>query len=294
VVGDKVINIRNHQFPPWNIYPQDAERFVANGELGVVTGQTRSGKVKWTPNKTEIEFSGRSGIKYSYRDWSDDDRAPMLELAWAITIHKSQGSEFELTVVVIPQDGAGLSRELLYTALTRQRGRVVLLHEGSLDEVAERGSAIYSDTAGRLTNLFDPSDPVSIGDVLLDGGLVHRTDRGELVRSKSELLIANLLHQLGASYDYEAPFTGSDGRTVRPDFTIVSDLGETVIWEHLGMLADPRYAAKWELKKDWYARNGFLPADKGSGPQGNLVTTDDIGGVDFPGWRKLAEEALGG
>jgi ATP-dependent exoDNAse (exonuclease V) alpha subunit len=116
VVGDKVINLRNHMFKEKQVYPKDAELFVANGEIGVVVGQSRSGAVTWTPNKTEIAFSGRPGVKYDYHDWSDDDRAPMLELAWAITIHKAQGSEFGITLVVLPAGGAGLSRELLYTA----------------------------------------------------------------------------------------------------------------------------------------------------------------------------------
>ncbi|MEW2329434.1 AAA family ATPase [Micromonospora chersina] len=293
VVGDKVINIRNHQFKQSRVYPKDAERFVANGELGVVVGQTRSKWVTWPPNKTEIEFSGREEVKYDFYDWGDDDRAPMLELAWAITIHKAQGSEFGITVVVLPADGAGLSRELLYTALTRQKGKVILLHEADLDQVANRGSAVYSDTARRLTNLFVPSEPIQVADVVVDRGLVHRTDRGELVRSKSEVLIANLLHELGLSYDYEAPFTGKDGRTVRPDFTIDTDLGEKVIWEHLGMLSDPRYARKWQLKKDWYARNGVVPAEEGGGQQGALVVTADQGGVDFPAWRRLAQEVFG-
>ncbi|MGR6320063.1 AAA family ATPase [Micromonospora soli] len=292
VVGDKVINIRNHRFSPYAIYPNDAERFVANGELGVVIGQTRSGKVNWAPNKTEIEFSGRSWVKYTYRDWSDDDRAPMLELAWAITIHKAQGSEFQITLVVLP-DGAGLSRELLYTALTRQQQKVILLHEADLDEVAKLGSAVHSDTARRLTNLFFASEPIQVGDAVIDRGLVHRTARGELVRSKSEVLIANLLDELGLAYDYESPFTGEDGRTVRPDFTILTDLGETVIWEHLGMLSDPRYASKWAQKKNWYAANGILPDEDGGGTRGKLVTTDDRQGVDYPAWRSLAQKVFG-
>jgi hypothetical protein len=216
----------------------------------------------------------------------------MLELAWAITIHKAQGSEFQITLVVLPADGAGLSRELLYTALTRQQQKVILLHEADLDEVAKRSSALYSDTAGRLTNLFVPSDPIQVGDVVIDRGLVHRTQRGEFVRSKSEVIIANLLHELNVSYDYEVPFTGDDGRTVRPDFTVETDMGETVVWEHLGMLTDPRYAAKWEDKKAWYARNGVLPFEDGGGPRGTLVTTDDLHGVDSPGWRELAVKAF--
>ncbi|WP_422733383.1 ATP-dependent DNA helicase [Micromonospora sp. WMMD558] len=292
VVGDKVINIRNHTFRESGVYPKDAELFVANGELGVVVGQTRSQWVK-RPWKTEVEFSGRAGVRYDYYDWSDNDRAAMLELAWAITIHKAQGSEFGITIVVLPADGAGLSRELLYTALTRQSRKVILLHEADLNEVATYSSAVWSDTAGRLTNLFVPSQPIQVDGTVIDRGLVHRTDGGELVRSKSEVIIANLLRQLNAVYRYEEPFTGEDGRTVRPDFTIETDLGDTVYWEHLGMLTDPRYATKWAEKKAWYARNGVLPYEEGGGPRGTLVTTDDLNGVDVPKWRELARKALG-
>ncbi|RAO19424.1 AAA family ATPase [Micromonospora noduli] len=292
VVGDKVINIRNHTFRESGIYPKDAELFVANGELGVVVGQTRSQWVK-RPWKTEVEFSGREGVKYDYYDWADSDRAAMLELAWAITIHKAQGSEFGVTFVVLPGDSAGLSRELLYTALTRQSKKVILLHEADLNDVAKHSSAVWSDTAGRLTNLFVPSDPIEVDGAVIDRGLVHRTDGGELVRSKSEVIIANLLRQLNAVYKYEEPFTGEDSRTVRPDFTVETDLGDTVYWEHLGMLSDPRYARKWEKKKAWYVRNGVLPYEEGGGPRGTLVVTDDLDGVDVPKWRELARKALG-
>ena len=113
------------------------------------------------------------------------------------------------------------------------------------------------------------------------------------MRSKGELLIANLLHELDVSYEYEVPFTGADGRTVKPDFTITTDLGETLLWEHLGMLSDPRYAAKWARKRQWYADNGVRPFDEGGGERGALLITDDAGGVDFPAWRELANKALG-
>ncbi|MFG2099903.1 AAA family ATPase [Micromonospora echinaurantiaca] len=292
VVGDKVINIRNHTFRESRVYPRTAELFVANGELGVVVGQTRW-QVKKRPWKTEVEFNGRPGVTYDYYDWADNDRAAMLELAWAITIHKAQGSEFGITIVVLPADGAGLSRELLYTALTRQSRKVVLLHEAELNDVAKHSSAVWSDTAGRLTNLFVPSEPIEVDGTVIDRGLVHRTDGGELVRSKSEVIIANLLRQLNAVYKYEEPFTGDDGRTVRPDFTIETDLGDTVYWEHLGMLTDPRYATKWAEKKTWYVGNGVLPYEEGGGPCGTLVITDDLNGVDVPKWRELARKALG-
>src|SRR3712207_7821288 len=57
-----------------------------------------------------------------------------LELAYAITVHKAQGSEFGTTFLILPQSVGILSRELLYTSLTRQRDRVIVLHQGDLGE----------------------------------------------------------------------------------------------------------------------------------------------------------------
>jgi exodeoxyribonuclease V alpha subunit len=52
-------------------------------------------------------------------------RLPQHETAYAMTVHKSQGSEFERVLVLLPfEESAVLSRELLYTAITRARKRV--------------------------------------------------------------------------------------------------------------------------------------------------------------------------
>ena len=48
-------------------------------------------------------------------------------------------------------------------------------------------------------------------------GLKHRTDRGEKVRSKSEVIIANALHRLGVNYAYERGFTADDGSLMLPE-----------------------------------------------------------------------------
>ena len=63
------------------------------------------------------------------------------------------------------------------------------------------------------------------------------------MRSKSEVIIANLLHAKGINYHYEEPLE-FDGITNYPDFTIEDgSTGKTYYWEHLGMLNDPRPAA---------------------------------------------------
>jgi hypothetical protein len=64
------------------------------------------------------------------------------------------------------------------------------------------------------------SKPVEYTGTFLEEGLIHRTTRGELVRSKSEVIIANLLHALRITYAYEQPFTRQDGSVRYPDFTV--------------------------------------------------------------------------
>ena len=117
---------------------------------------------------------------------------------------------------------------------------------------------------------------------MLEEGLIHRTARGEAVRSKSEVIIANLLHASGVEYHYEQPLE-RDGIVKYPDFTIEDDdTGETYYWEHLGMLSDDDYRRRWSEKKKWYSERGILSREDGGGPAGTLITTEDSaeGGID--------------
>jgi ATP-dependent exoDNAse (exonuclease V) alpha subunit len=123
VYGDKVINLVNHT-TDW-VYPKDdALNYVANGEIGVVVGQYKSKNAEWkgAPWKLQVEFSSQPEFAYDFTPGQlQEEGKPMLELAYAVTVHKAQGSEFGLCLLVLPRTSRVLSRELLYTALTRQR-----------------------------------------------------------------------------------------------------------------------------------------------------------------------------
>jgi ATP-dependent exoDNAse (exonuclease V) alpha subunit len=69
---------------------------------------------------------GSPQYKYFKWEFSGDDANPPLELAYALTVHKTQGSEFGITFLVIPNPCRLLSREMLYTALTRHKNKVVI------------------------------------------------------------------------------------------------------------------------------------------------------------------------
>ena len=215
-----------------------------------------------------------------------------------MTVHKSQGSEFGVTFLVLPAR-VSVSRELLYTALTRQTRKVVILHEGSVDQLFELASPALSETARRMTDLFRKPAPreLTVGDMMrkFDSNLIHVAPGGVLVRSKNEVIVATILEGLAPDrWSYERPLS-IDGVTKYPDFVIETPSGDEVIWEHLGMMSNPKYAADWEAKKAWYVANGFRPYDDPAapGPRGVLIWTDDSDGVDQPAWESIAKQVLG-
>jgi hypothetical protein len=260
--------------------------YVANGELGIAVGHYRTKKRNFTPKALEVEFSSQPGYKYSYygggKDFGEDSN-PALELAYALTVHKAQGSEFGVTFIVIPNPCRLLSRELLYTALTRQRNRVIIFHQGPLHELKTFSDDYYSEAAARLTNLLDQPTPVLVKDKFLEERLIHRTANGLCVKSKSEIIVATELDRAGIEYAYEDKFIGNDGSIRYPDFVIDdSESGRRFFWEHLGMLNKPDYRKRWEKKLIWYRQQGILPVEEGGGPKGTLITSKDRlqGGID--------------
>ena len=80
-----------------------------------------------------------------------------------------------------------------------------------------------------------------------------------MVRSKSEVIVADILTSLGISYEYEQKLPSKDDPNDfrLPDFT-VSYEGDTYYWEHLGMLSVPSYKEAWDRKRQWYEDNGVL------------------------------------
>jgi hypothetical protein len=248
----------------------------------MVVGQFRTKNMKTPPWLLKVEFSSQPRYAYDFgnRDFGDESE-PILELAYALTVHKAQGSEFTKVILSLPNPCRLLSRELLYTALTRQRERIVVLHQGALSEIRKYTGDDFSETARRLTNLFQKPSLVEHKGKFYEERLIHRTLRDEMVRSKSELTIADRLSSNSIDYLYEQPLTLS-GHTRYPDFTIEdSESGRRFYWEHCGMLIDPNYRERWERKLKWYHDNGILPWQEGGGSGGTLIVTEDskAGGI---------------
>ena len=81
---------------------------------------------------------------------------------------------------------------------------------------------------------------------------IYSTVKGDKVRSKSEVIIANLLADNGIIYEYEKKLEYANGRWIEPDFTIIKEDGTELYWEHLGMLGVESYDNRWLKKQDIY------------------------------------------
>ncbi len=276
VYGDKVINLFNSRRNPKDVWPDtNALNYVANGEIGVVIGQFKTAKMtfKGKPKNTEIEFTSQKGFKYSFKSWefAEENNNP-LELAYALTVHKAQGSEFGKVFLVIPNPCFLLSREMLYTSLTRQKDKVILLYQGNAFDIKALASPLKSDALKRITNLFVKPELVEVEGQYLEKNLIHQASDGKMLRSKSELLIYQRLIDNNLNPLYEKKLTIKEVEKL-PDFTIENEeSGEIYYWEHCGMLFDDEYKQRWEEKYQWYKENAILES---GGANGTLIVTED-------------------
>lgn len=178
-----------------------------------------------------------------------------LELAYAVSIHKAPGSEFDRIYFVVPKHRrALLSRELFYTGLTRAAKHCTLLIEEDISPLLSMRRLEQSRLLGVNASLFAfapvPRELRRLGD-WYEEGKVHRTLASFMVRSKSEVIIANLLFDRDVPFTYEDPLYAPDGTFHLPDFTVTAQ-GRTWYWEHVGMLHDESYRHRWETKQAWY------------------------------------------
>jgi hypothetical protein len=262
VYGDKVINTRNQEKQG---YPKDqAINYAANGEIGIVN--------RITNDSHGLMFSSQPGITYYFPSKVSDSESD-LELSYALTVHKAQGSGFNATIFIInePELGCGsfISREMIYTALTRQSDKIYILYNKDPTDLWKYAYCYRSDLARRLTNLFSGPALKKHKDRYYAENLIHITRTGEPVRSKSEVIIYNELDGAEVPFKYEELLVLPNGKQYSPDFTIFKKNGSKIYWEHLGMLSDYGYRKKWEAKEKEYNKFGI------SEQNANLIITRD-------------------
>jgi exodeoxyribonuclease V alpha subunit len=288
-LNDKVIQIKNR--PPSNPIlawvwstRRNKQVEVYNGELGFANPHSFDAKkTSWAgfrPVRCQVSFSSKPDYAVGYgRDLGKrpdgrwirrEDIDENLELAYAVSIHKAQGSEFDRVYFVVPKHKQTLlSRELFYTGLTRAARHCTLLIEEDISPLLSMRRLERSRLLRINASLFSfrpvPDDLRVLGG-WYEEGKIHSTLTEYMVRSKSEVIIANLLFDREIPFQYEAPLFAPDGTFYLPDFTI-SWHGQDWYWEHLGRLDDADYRNHWETKCAWY--DAHFP--------GRLVTTVDSG-----------------
>ncbi|MCD8120986.1 MAG: ATP-dependent RecD-like DNA helicase [Clostridiales bacterium] len=120
-VGDKVMQIRNNYQIVWEIrnsygIPQESGMGVFNGDIGRIL------EINLFAETLTVVFDEGKVVEYNFKQLEE------LELAYAITIHKSQGSEYPAVVIpVYPGPRMLMTRNLIYTAVTRAKSCVCLV-----------------------------------------------------------------------------------------------------------------------------------------------------------------------
>ncbi|WP_061597157.1 ATP-dependent RecD-like DNA helicase [Streptococcus gordonii] len=145
--GDKIIHLVN-----------DAESNVFNGDLGYITDLLPA---KYTDSKQDeltINFDGNE-IVYQRSEWYK------IRLAYAMSIHKSQGSEFPVVILPITKSSHRmLQRNLIYTAITRAKSKLILLGEFSAFQFAVKntGTARKTYLIPRFSDLLEREEPAEV------------------------------------------------------------------------------------------------------------------------------------
>lgn len=255
--ADKIIRISN-----WYWGKKENRRLVlSNGSIGIVTVKdvsfiNKEGKL--------IEYDER---KYYFKDsekpfFSVDDEEN-FDLAYAISIHKSQGSDFKNVFLVIPKKQSLLSKELVYTALTRSKYRLYLFVQESDENILMKAKDT-SFLLSRNTSIFIP--PIDYKKKLIPD------INNKPVKSRVEYIIykALKLSRLKFSYEKQLNLEKRD-YDIHPDFTIELKNGKSIFWEHLGMLDVRKYYKDWQQRKIDYQDHGYFNM---------VITTDDLNGIN--------------
>ena len=118
-VGDRVMQIKNNYDIHWEkVYGNEIENGngIFNGETGIITNINEKEK------RLYVKFDDEKICKYEFNDLEQ------IEHSYCMTIHKAQGSEFDVVIMIIPQAAPMLlTRNLLYTGLTRAKKLLIVV-----------------------------------------------------------------------------------------------------------------------------------------------------------------------
>lgn len=200
-IGDKVIQLQN-----------DGQRGIYNGDIGRITGIEVAGKKNDHQAKLFVDFSGQE-VELTQADWRN------LSLAYCVSIHKSQGSEYQLVILPLTmQNRRMLQRKLLYTAITRAKDKLVMVgqKEAFVKAIMSEGEERRTTLAMRIKRLLQPEEVASDTETSSENN-VAKTDLTAQETNKGESTVNEpsdyrLTAKLIASGTID-PMIGMDGLT---------------------------------------------------------------------------------
>lgn len=118
-IGDRVMQIKNNYDMYWEKLCDsgvETGNGIFNGETGIITNINEKGK------NLSVKFDDEKVCKYEFNDLEQ------IEHSYCMTIHKAQGSEFDVVIMIVPQAAPMLlTRNLLYTGLTRAKKLLIVI-----------------------------------------------------------------------------------------------------------------------------------------------------------------------
>lgn len=118
-IGDRVMQIKNNYDMYWEKLCDsgvETGNGIFNGETGIITNINEKGK------NLSVKFDDEKVCKYEFNDLEQ------IEHSYCMTIHKAQGSEFDVVIMIVPQAAPMLlTRNLLYTGLTRAKKLLIII-----------------------------------------------------------------------------------------------------------------------------------------------------------------------
>lgn len=263
--SDKIIRTKN--------YYEKGKLILSNGSIGMIRDDSET--LLHFPELDEpMPVYGEEGIRSTELEEFD--------LAYAITVHKAQGSGFNHCFFIVPKKPGLLSKELIYTALTRSRESITLFVQGDKEEPFEKSvlekARSRSYTESRRTSLL-LDKPYRYYALEVDGIFIE---------SRVELLIYQALKEAQKEFGedefkffYEIKPTVADVQLpIKTDFTLITKKG-IWYWEHLGRLGNKKYEWTWHnVKKKTYDEYGLM--DK-------LITTDERNGINPDKIKEIIE-----
>jgi len=266
--SDKIIRIKN--------YYEKGKLILSNGSIGLIRNDGET--LLYFPELSNpMPVFGEAGIR--------TNELEEFDLAYAITVHKAQGSGFNHCFFILPKKPGLLSKELIYTALTRSRESLTLFVQGNKEEPFEKTvlekarSRSYAESR-RTTLLLDK--PYRYYALEVDGIFIE---------SRVELLIYQALketqkeigeNELKFLYEIK-PTVGDEQLPMKTDFTVITSKG-IWYWEHLGRLGNKKYEWNWQnVKRKTYDEYGLME---------NLITTDERNGINPDKIKAIIEKIV--